>query len=261
MIIQFSDAILDITLNPTGKDETEIALAVASSTNLRNYGLYNPVYADFGKDLVVVKVRSTDAQEKINGEAIIFYNRGGDNQLIFWGLSPTGYFDDAKVEDITTVSIPVIVASAKGEIVTNTVRFTQKQKTTTSDISSMRLLQAPVVEKGTFKGMVTAEPTLVIGDKEIYSDDANKIQIVFNQNSGAAASTINLISFFNKVDERNGKDDKSTPWWVWVIVGLVVFLVIVGVLLYFLTKNKEDDEEDDEYMTPEDGKKAKKNDD
>ena len=107
---------------------------------------------------------------------------------------------------------------------------------------------------GSFKSLQTAISSLDITDKEIYADDANKIQLVFNEQLGAAQSDVKLAAFFAVVVPKPA-DDSKTPWWVWVIIGLVVFLVIVGVLLYFLTKNKEQDEENDEYMTPEDEKK------
>mgnify|MGYP000116622065 CR=1 FL=1 len=95
---------------------------------------------------------------------------------------------------------------------------------------------------------------MVITDTEVYKENAEKISIIFNKELGTAKTDVKFTQFFSVVDPTPEEESK-TPWWVWVIIGLVVFLVIVGVLLYFLTKNKEEDEENDEYMTPEDENK------
>lgn len=220
-----------------------------------------PLYMDFEQDIVAVKARSYDAQGIATSEAMLFYRRDANtSQDVFWGLSPSAYFNELKEGDKTTVSIPVVITSFNGTAQTSYVRFTQTQtvepvpSSVSSFLSSRKRSASNEDTNGSFKSLQTAIPSLDITDKEIYQADADKIQLVFNGELGAGKSDIKFAQFFSVV-VPTPEDDSKTPWWVWVIIGLVVFLVIVGVLLYFLTKNKEEDEENDEYMTPEDENK------
>lgn len=134
-------------------------------------------------------------------------------------------------------------------------------------------------KEGGFRAFKTALATITISQPEIYQTDADQIKFIFNSGLGQAAQTsVPISDFYETVEptpssgessgsessgsESSGSEssgstpeEEGLPWWVWVIIGLIVFLIIVGILLYFLTKNKEEEEENDEYMTPDENKK------
>lgn len=262
ILIQDSNSLLDLTFSPTGTQESDINLTISKTRSLLGFNYMLPVYIDFEQDIVAVKARSYDTNGVATSEAMLFYRRDeGTTQNLFWGLSPSAYFNELKEGDITTISIPVVVTSFNAGTLTNYVRFTQTQ-TEPPAPSSKSFLRPRRIRadetKGSFKSLQTTIPSLDITDNEVYQSEADKLAILFNGELGTGKSSIKFTSFFSVVDPTP-EEESSTPWWVWVIIGLVVFLVIVGILLYFLTKNKEEDEENDEYMTPEDEKdQAKK---
>jgi len=56
---------------------------------------------------------------------MLFYRRDANtSQDVFWGLSPSAYFNELKEGDKTTVSIPVVITSFNGTTQTSYVRFT-----------------------------------------------------------------------------------------------------------------------------------------
>lgn len=264
IFVQDSNSLLDLTFAPTGTTEQDLQLTISKTRSLLGFNYMLPVYIDFEQDIVAVKARAYDTNGVATSEAMLFYRRDtGATQNLFWGLSPSAYFNELKEGDVTTVSIPVVVASFNGTTQTNYVRFTQTQtvppeptssSSTTSFLKSRRNSLGADETKGSFKSFQTAVPSLDITDKEVYQPDAEKLSLLFNGELGTGKSDIKFTSLFSVVDPVP-EDDSKTPWWVWVIIGLVVFLVIVGILLYFLTKNKEEDEENDEYMTPEEDNK------
>jgi hypothetical protein len=131
---------------------------------------------------------------------------------------------------------------------------------------------------GGFSAFQAVQPVITIDQEEIFETDANQISLVFNEGLGATEqSSIGFTKFFQSVDPdptptsssssveptptsstSSGSESSGTSggmeWWVWVIIGLIIFLIIVGVLLYFITKNKEEEEENDDYMSPEENK-------
>ena len=262
ILVQDSNSLLDLTFSPSGTTEQDIKLEVSKTRSLLGFNYMFPIYIDFEQDIVAVKARSYNTDGVATGEAMLFYRRDANtSQNLFWGLSPAAYFNELKEGDVTTVSIPVVVTTFNGDTQTNYVRFTQTQNqapvpssSSASSFLSSRRQSSNDETKGSFSSLQTAIPSLVITDTEVYKENAEKISIIFNKELGTAKTDVKFTQFFSVVDPTPEEESK-TPWWVWVIIGLVVFLVIVGVLLYFLTKNKEEDEENDEYMTPEDENK------
>lgn len=110
---------------------------------------------------------------------------------------------------------------------------------------------------------------LIIKDENIYREDAANISLVFNSELPQDEETaFSLEQTFPSAEPKPvvppptpeptppAPEKKGLAWWVWLIIGLVIFLIIVGVVLYFMSRRKTDEEEEeDTYMTPDENKK------
>jgi len=181
---------------------------------------------------------------------MIAYNRQADSTDSYWTLSPSDYYNKAGP---FTPSIPIVYSS--GEI----TKFAFTQSNSDSDSFYSKLFRKNKNEdRGTFYQFITEKSLLILGGN-LDENDVKKVQIIFNEGvTPTSGHYYPIMNFFNETNTpippssaSSGGDEPTEddiPWWVWVIIGMVVFLIFVAFLLKFLTREKTDiEEEEDVY--------------
>lgn len=199
---------------------------------------YLPIYIDFNEEYVIMKSRNGAKKE-----AMMFYRRSTEvSNELFWGLEPSEYYN---VAGDTTNSVPLIFTSGTGETAATEYRFTQNISATQKKLS-----QTP---QNPFSAVKMQDVQLVLG-ADLTAEQAANVTIAFNGGK-TEGDKINILKIFKEAAPEPTppapEDDDGVPWWVWVIIGMVVFLILVTLLLKFLTKTKDDAEEEDVYYGSE----------
>lgn len=210
---------------------------------------FRPLSFDFNKDFLVVKARNTKK------ELMLVYKRSSEEEGLYWSLDVKEYYN---MPGPFTPSTPTVYS--KG---TETkIAFTQDQSNvpTQSKLLKKSLKEG---ERGTFYQFQPAEAMLTLGSN-ITLGEANNVKIVFNEGiTELSGHYIEMMNFFNgtaippapPAPSKSTEEDNPNqiPWWVWVIIGMIVFLIFVAFLLRFLTREKDDleEEEDIYYNTKE----------
>lgn len=245
-----------------GNTFTDVIVKYSSgSTNLsfeneRQYTLYDvlkPVYLDFNEELIVMKTQYGSA------ETMLMYNRTeGSSTELGWGLYGEDYYNTGSN---LTRSIPLVYTSKSGQALSTSIRFTQ-------DISQQgrkRLLQA--TSQPIFSGFKAQELRINLSENVTVSDVSN-ITFVLNKQTA-----VGVLDIFERVEPDppaptpsptsssvtpsptpgptptppSGND--GIPWWVWVIVGVVIFAILMGLVLRYLTKPPKGSDEIDPYYS------------
>lgn len=196
MVFQDANSILDLTLNPTGQDLTDVALTIKSAVNLNYFNQFTPVYVEFEKDLAVVKGITFNNAGVPQKESMLFYKRtdsAATSASLYWGLTPADYFNEWKDTDITTVSIPVTTTVINGTDRVTSVYFTQLQTIdpipSSSSTPSSTLSSKVNGPAGTFSAFSLSNASITINEDSIVKSQADKISFIFNPLLGMGGET------------------------------------------------------------------------
>jgi hypothetical protein len=203
---------------------------------------YRPVYYDFDTNYLVLKARSPTK------EVMLIYNRATEDETLFWGLTPGMYYDKQVSQ---TNSLPLVVTYGSE----TKIAFTQD----TGKSKSMMLRKVAEGDRGTFFQTEFSKTILTLSEN-LNENEVKDIQIWFNADIGTGTPQVeDIMNFFNKSNTPPAPTSATSatsgnipnddiPWWVWVIIGMVIFLIFVAFLLKFLTREKDDiEEEEDVY--------------
>jgi hypothetical protein len=179
MVFQDASSVLDLTLNPTGQDLSDVALTIKSAVSLNYFSQFTPVYVEFEKDLAVVKGIAFNNAGVPQKESMLFYKRidsAATSASLYWGLTPADYFNEWKDTDITTVSIPVTTTVINGTDRVTSIYFTQLQTidpipssgSTSSTLSSK--VNGPA---GTFSAFSLSNASISIDEDSIVKSQAD----------------------------------------------------------------------------------------
>ena len=222
IVIQIGSVLYDLTFDV---DEDNLKLTASNIKTYKYFDGFLPTYTTFNEKLLLVKGYRRSGT--IN-EVVMVYDRTSGNNYLKWGMQPADYYNNVNKGNAT----PCLPLVAKIDGITN-VYFTQylmtyEEKPTTSPFRIFSYT-------GNLQLSINAD---------LDSNQARNLSLVFND---ASLETKNNLAVVIKINDLfNGETPmpssgtssgsssgtsetpgKTVYWWIWVIIGILVLIVLI----------------------------------